>query len=613
MSQTATPTDTNGTKTGTLSIHTENIFPIIKKFLYANQEVFLRELVANAVDATQKLKTLSNVGEMQGEVGDLTIRVRIDAEAKTLTISDAGIGMTADEVEQYINQIAFSSAEEFLGKYKDAQGIIGHFGLGFYSAFMVADKVELVTKSWKDAPAVKWSNTGDTQFTLEPAERATRGTDVILHVGAEHDEFLQPWRIREILNRHGKFLPIPVEFEGEVINNVAPLWAKNPADLSEQDYKDFYNTLYPLSGEAPLFWVHLNVDYPFRLTGILYFPRLRQGVDMQKNKIQLYSNQVFITDNVEDIVPDYLALLHGVIDSPDIPLNVSRSYLQTDAAVKKISGYISKKVADKLNELFHDDRPGYEAKWENVGVFVKYGMIRDSAFADRVEKSVLVYDTDQKLYTLPEWREHIQAAQTDKDNKVVYLYANDAKAQDGYIQAATRKGYHVLLLDGILDTSFLQYMEHRVESSTWVRVDAGPLDKLVDKGVTQASLLNETEEAELKTLFEEIVKVSGGSPLTAVQFEALGEDELPVVITRPEHQRRLQDMARMGMLGNMGELPEQYNVIINTAHPAAKTLLLATGEVRTTKARHLYDLARLQQGLLTGSALTDFVRRSATM
>ena len=593
-------------KTGNLSIHTENIFPIIKKFLYSNQEVFLRELISNAQDATQKLKALASKGEYDGELGDLTIEVLLDEEAKTLTIRDYGLGMTAAEVEEYINQIAFSSAEVFLEKYKDtASQIIGHFGLGFYSAFMVAGKVEILTRSYQDAPAQRWVCEGSTSFSMQADSRERRGTDVILHINEEGAEYLKAYRIEEVLKKYCRFLPIPIRFQDQVINDSEPAWTKKPGELTEQDYKDFYQKLYPFQ-EAPLFWIHLNVDYPFTLNGILYFPRIRPNVEMQKNRIQLYSNQVFITDNVEDIVPDYLSLLQGVIDSPDIPLNVSRSYLQTDAAVRKISSHISKKVADKLSELFKDDRKAYEEKWESIGVFVKYGMIRDNTFYERVKDACLLYNTAKEFYTLAEYKDKVAPLQTDKDEQVVYLYATDAEEQHGYVAAAQKHGYDVLLLDGLLDMHLIGYLDHQLEKVQFKRVDSDTLDKLIDKGLEKASLLNEQERETLVDLYKRVL----AHPNAQVQVAPLSEAELPVRITRPEYLRRMMDMNRMGNMGM--DLGESYTLVINETHPLAKkVLLMPEGEARTALVQQSYDLALLSQGLLTGHRLTDFVERSA--
>lgn len=595
-------------KSGNLSIHTENIFPIIKKFLYSNQEVFLRELISNAQDATQKIKTLAGKGEYTGELGDLTIEVLVDEEAKTLTIRDYGLGMTAAEVEEYINQIAFSSAEVFLEKYKDtASQIIGHFGLGFYSAFMVADKVELVTQSWQDAPAQRWVCEGSTTFSMEDSTRDRRGTDIILHINDEGAEYLKAYRIEEVLKKYCRFLPIPIKFQDQIINDAEPAWTKKPGELTDQDYKDFYQKLYPFQ-EPPLFWIHLNVDYPFTLNGILYFPRIKPNVEIQKNRIQLYSNQVFITDNVEDIVPDYLSLLQGVIDSPDIPLNVSRSYLQTDAAVRKISSHISKKVADKMVDLYKTDRKAYEEKWESIGVFVKYGMIRDNNFYDRVKEACLVYNTDMQHYTIEEYKEKVAPKQTDKDGNVVFLYTTQAESQHGYIQAAQKRGYDVLLLDGILDMHLIGYLDHQLEKTEFRRVDSDTLDKLIDKGLEKTSLLNEQEEQTIADLYRAVLAHSAAQ----VQTQALSEDDLPISITRSEHLRRIIDMNQLGAMGR--DMPENYTVVINSCHPLAKkVLLLPEGEERDALVRHSYELALLTQGLLTGDRLTDFVARNVSM
>jgi molecular chaperone HtpG len=594
-------------KKGNLSIHTENIFPIIKKFLYSDQEVFLRELVSNAVDATQKLKTLASRGEFKGELGDLKIKVSIDKNAKTLTITDRGIGMTAEEVERYINQIAFSSAEEFLAKFKDSpHQIIGHFGLGFYSAFMVADKVEIYTQSYQEGAApVRWSCMGSTEFELEETIKASRGTDVVLYIGPEHDEFLKEYRIEEILKKYCRFLPIEIEFNEKIINDTNPLWRKIPSEITETEYKDFYNKLYPFS-EPPLFWVHLNVDYPFTLTGILYFPKIKPNVELQKDKIQLYANQVFITDNVSDIVPDYLNLLHGVLDSPDIPLNVSRSYLQTDSNVRKISSHISKKVADKLHELFRENRKAFEEKWASIGVFVKYGMIRDSNFYEKAKSFCLYTNIDNQHFTFEEYKEKIAEKQTNKEGEIVLLYTTDLAAQHTYIQAAQKRGYDVLRFDGIIDLHFIQYIEHRLEKCKIARVDSDTLDNLIDKGIQKISLLNEQEEKEIKELFENFIN----TPLVTVNCQALGEDVMPVTIVRPEHQRRMQDMASMGMLGD-SKLPDMYQVVLNTAHPLTKKILLnPEGPARQHLIRQTYDLARLSQNMLSGSDLTNFIEQN---
>jgi len=593
-------------KTGNLSIHTENIFPIIKKFLYSNQEVFLRELVSNAVDATQKIKTLASMGEFKSELGETKIEIVIDSEAKTLKIIDRGIGMTADEVEKYINQIAFSSAGEFLDKYKDtAANIIGHFGLGFYSAFMVASKVELITKSYQDAPAVKWTCDGSTSYNIEESDKQERGTEIILYVDDEYDEYLKNYRIEEILNKYCRFLPVVIEFEGEIINELEPIWTKHPTSLTDEDYTEFYTKLYPMS-EPPLFWIHLNVDYPFNLTGVLYFPQVRTDLDLQKNKIQLYSNQVFITDSVEEIVPEYLTLLHGVIDSPDIPLNVSRSYLQTDAAVRKISSYISKKVAEKLNNLYKDDRADFEKKWDYVGTFVKYGMIKDSTFYEQARKFCLVYNTEKKYYNLDEYLEYIRPNQTDKNDKLHIIYSDDPIGQHSYISAALKRGYDVLLFDNIIDSHFIGYIEHQLGNTDISRIDSNTIDKLIDKGVEKVSVLNEEEEKEIQNIFQTIVN----KPLVRVELQANGEDDLPVTVVKPEHQRRMMEMQKRGMMGGTG-FPEMYNVVVNTSHPLAKKMLLTSdGELRSEMAQHAYELALLSQNMLGGGEMTAFIERN---
>jgi molecular chaperone HtpG len=596
-------------KTGTLSIHSENIFPIIKKFLYSNQEVFLRELVSNAVDATTKIKTLANIGEFQGELGDLRVTVIANPEDKTLRIIDNGIGMTADEVEKYINQIAFSSAEEFLSQYKDAANIIGHFGLGFYSAFMVAERVELLTKSYKPgAEAVKWSCSGNTTFDLEPVEKETRGTEIILYLAEDATDFAQSYRVNEVLNKYCKFLPVEVYHQDKLINETHPIWKKTPTDLQEEDYKDFYRKLYPYS-EAPLFWIHLNVDYPFNLTGVLYFPKLTKDLDFQRNKIQLYANQVFITDAVEDIVPDYLTLLHGVIDSPDIPLNVSRSYLQTDANVRRISSHISKKVADKLSQLFHEDRASFEAKWDNLGVFVKYGMIRDNSFNEKARSFCLVQNTKDQFYTLDEYLAFIKVNQTNKEGRTVFLYTTDSVAQHSYIQAATKRGYDVIRLDGMIDMNWVQFIEHQLDNTTITRIDGDLIDRLIDKGIAAVSLLNEEEENTLKDIYSEAI----GSPVIKVECQPNAEDDLPLVITKPEYQRRIFDMSKSGMFG-ASAIPDLFNVVVNTSHPLAKRLvLMPAGEDRTRMAKHTYELGLLAQNMLTGDALTAFIERNVAM
>lgn len=596
------------TRTGRLSVHTENLFPIIRQFLYQNQEVFLRELVANAVDASRKLEALAAAGKLTDPVGHTHIQILLDPAARTLTIRDRGIGLTMDEADKYLNQIAFSSAEEFLNQYKDTGAqLIGHFGMGFYSAFMVAQKVEVHSLSWQPgATAVHWVNEGTTEYVLEPGTRTERGTDVVLHIDPEHEEYLQAPRIRAILEQHCRFLPVPIEFEGKVINTTQPAWTKKPTELTDEDYRNFYQELYPME-EAPLFWVHLNVDYPFTLTGILYFPKLKPGVEVRRNQIQLYSNQVYITDHVEDVVPEYLTLLQGVIDSPDIPLNVGRSALQANAHVRKIAGHIAKKVADKLRELFRDDRPAFESKWESLGLFVKYGMLRDEDFYRQAETFALVKDTQDAYHTLAEFREATAPLQTDKHGRVVHLYTTDPEGQHSYVQAATRRGYRVLVMDAFLDSPWLAHLEHKLEKTLWARVDADALDKLIDTGIAKASLYNEAEEKELK----QDVEAVASQPGVNVTLQPLGEEELPLVITRPEHLRRLQEMAQLQGSGSIPGLTDGYTVVLNTGHTFYKSLLLTPGGPdRTRRIQHLLDLARLQQGLLKGDALTSFIQKS---
>lgn len=592
-------------KTGTISINTENIFPIIKKFLYSNQEIFLRELISNAVDASQKLKTLSSLGEVSGELGELKVKISINSSEKTITIHDNGIGMTAEEIDKYINQIAFSGAQEFLTKYKDTENqIIGYFGLGFYSAFMVSKQVEIITKSYKDAPAAKWSCDGSTQFTISEADKTERGTDVILHLNDDALEYLENYRIEEILKKYCRFLPISVEFNEKTINNIAPIWQKTPASLQEEDYLKFYEELYPFQ-EKPLFWIHLNVDYPFTLTGVLYFPKIRPNVEIQKNKIQLYSNQVFITDSVEDVVPDYLALLQGVLDSPDIPLNVSRSYLQTDTNVKKISQHVSKKVADKLHELFTNDREAYTQKWESIGLFVKYGILRDNKFHERAKEFCLYQNVDKKFFTFEEYRKLIQINQTNKDGKLVVLYTTNSETQHTYIETVKNRGYDVLLFEGILDIHFVQFLEMHEENVIILRVDADTPEKLIDKGEDSISVLTDAETEELKNLFEKTLNKTEA----AIQCKPASNQDLPVMITRSEYQRRITESANMGMFSR--DLPDLYNVVINTNHPLSSKILATKDETeRKNLITYSYELALLSQGMLTGSNLTDFIRRA---
>jgi molecular chaperone HtpG len=574
---------------GKIGITTENIFPIIKKFLYSDHEIFLREIVSNAVDATQKLKTLASVGEFKGELGNYAIQVKVDKEAKTITVSDRGIGMTEEEVEKYINQIAFSSAEEFLDKYKDQPAaIIGHFGLGFYSSFMVSERVDLITKSYKDgAEAVKWSCDGSPEYTLEPAEKAERGTDIVLHVDEENQDFLEENKIKDLLKKYCKFLPVEIAFgkkkewkdgkyedtaEDDIINDTKPAWTRKPSELKDEDYTKFYRDLYPTS-EEPMFNIHLNVDYPFNLTGILYFPKIKSNIEIQKNKIQLYCNQVFVTDSVEGIVPDFLTLLHGVIDSPDIPLNVSRSYLQSDSNVKKISGHITKKVADRLQEIYKNNRPDFEQKWDNLKLFIVYGIITDEKFWERAEKFTLLKNTDNKYFSLEEYQTLIKENQTDKDKKVVYLYATDTNTQFTFIEAAKAKGYDVLLFDGQLDSHFINHLEHKQTDVRFVRVDSDVADKLIPKTDAKESKLSWAEQSNLIPVFK--------SPITAnkefytVQFEDLSETDLPVQITQSEFMRRMKEMSANGGGGMnfYGEMPDSYNLVVNTHHPLVKRII----------------------------------------
>ncbi|WP_026632215.1 molecular chaperone HtpG [Dyadobacter alkalitolerans] len=602
---------------GYLSIHTENIFPIIKKFLYSDHEIFLRELVSNAVDASQKIKKLASYGEFNGELGELKVVVKLDKEAKTITISDNGIGMTADEIKKYINQIAFSGATEFVEKYKDKgedgkgdKGIIGHFGLGFYSAYMVAENVEIITKSYKEgSEAVRWECDGSTEFELGPAEKAERGSDIILHIAADSEEFLDEHRLRGILEKYGKFLPIEIEFEEKIINNPNPIWTKNPSDLKDEDYLAFYKELYPFS-EDPLFWIHLNVDYPFNLTGVLYFPKLKNDFQGQREKIQLYSRQVFITDEVKDIVPDFLQLLHGVIDSPDIPLNVSRSYLQADGNVKKINGYITRKVADKLSEIFKNDREGFEKKFDDIGLFVKYGIISDDKFYEKAKDFCLVKNTEGKFFTFEEYREHVKGNQTDKNDTQVWLYTTDEKKQDAFIQSAKKRSYDVLTFTTIIDSHFINTLEQKLEKVNVKRVDADTLDKLVEKDVTLESILSSDDQDKVKKIFEEVA----GSKSAHVQVEAMPVDELPVVITFPEFMRRMTDMqATSGQRSMFGDMPLMYTVSLNANHPVISRVLQAENEeAQKALAKQVFDLALLSQGLLSGSDLTQFIQRTVS-
>lgn len=600
---------------GSLSIHTENIFPIIKKFLYSDHEIFLRELVSNAVDATQKLKKLSSMGEYNGELGNLTIKVSIDTKAKTLTISDKGIGLTAEEMKKYINQIAFSGATEFVEKFKDkldnSQDIIGKFGLGFYSAFMVAERVEIQSLSYQSGAApAKWSCTGTTEYSIEEGVRTERGSDIILYINEDSKEFLESFRIKGILEKYCKFLPIEIEFDGKVINNPNPLWTKSPAELKDEDYIAFYKELYPFS-EDPLFWIHLNVDYPFNLTGILYFPKVKQELELQKNKIQLYSRQVFITDEVKNVVPDFLMLMHGILDSPDIPLNVSRSYLQSDGNVKKINAHISKKVADKLGELFKADRANFESKWDSIGLFVKYGMITDDKFYDRAQDFSLVKNVENNYFTLSEYREKIAVVQEDKDNNVVWVYSSNTGAQDTYIQSAKRKGYDVLLFDTPIDAHFIGHLERKLEKSSFKRVDSDSIDKLIDKNSGVESVLTEAEKETIKGVFD---KVIANSQYT-VQVQPLSPEDLPLMIHLPEFMRRMKEMSMAGGgMAFMGNMPDSYTVVVNANHSTIAKLLKAESEAnKELIAKYLFDLGLLSQNLLKGSDLTNFIEKSIHM
>ncbi len=598
---------------GQLSIHTDNIFPIIKKFLYSDHEIFLRELVSNAVDATQKLKKLANFGEFSGELGELKVTVKVDEANKTITISDRGIGMTADEIKKYINQIAFSGAAEFVEKYKEKEdtrgNIIGNFGLGFYSAFMVAKEVEIITKSYQEgAEAVRWVCDGSTEFSIEAADKTDRGTDIILHIAEDSEEFLSKHRITEILEKYGKFLPVEIEFDEKIINNPNPIWTKQPSELKDEDYLAFYKELHPFS-EDPLFWIHLNVDYPFNLTGVLYFPKLKNDFSVKKEKIQLYSRQVFITDEVKDVVPDFLTLLHGVIDSPDIPLNVSRSYLQADGNVKKISGYITRKVADKLIEIFRNDREGFEKKFDDIGLFVKYGIISDDKFGEKAKEICLVKNIAGKHFTFEEYTSHVKETQTDKDGKVVWLYASDTQKQDAYIQSAQKRGYDVLVLDSVIDPHFINGIEYKIENTSIKRVDADTLDKLIEKEVKLESVLSKDDEEKTKKLFEETL---GGAPKLTITVEAMPTDELPVVITIPEFIRRMNDMAATsGQKSMFGDMPQMLNLAVNANHPVTQRILNASEDEQKQLIRHAYNLALLAQGMLSGSELTAFVQQAA--
>ncbi len=592
---------------GKVSVNTENIFPIIKKFLYTDNEIFLRELISNATDATNKLKVLSQRGEISGDLGELKITVTLDEKKKTLTISDTGIGMTAEEIDKYINQIAFSGAEEFVEKFKDTKedaNIIGHFGLGFYSSFMVADKVEIDSLSHiEGAEPAKWTCEGSTDFKITKGKRKKRGTDIILHINEDSKDFLTSWKINELLNKYCKFLPIPIEFDKKTINETAPLWKKNPSELKDEDYTDFYSKLYPMS-EPPLFWIHLNVDYPFNLTGILYFPKIKKEIDPNRNKIQLYSNQVYVTDNVEDIVPEYLMLLHGVIDSPDIPLNVSRSSLQADGAVKKITSHISKKVADKLAELHKADFDDYKAKWHNMSIFVKYGMLSDDKFYDRAKGICLLQNTEQTYHSIDEYISKIEPNQTDKDGNRIALYTNDSEKQHTFVESAKEKGYDVLIMDEVIDNHFIGNLEQKNEKFQLKRVDADTMSKLIDKDEKNESVLNDDETEKLKTVFETALDTE---KYTVVP-EVMGPKESFITITRSEWERRMSEMGGMGGMQMFGQLPEKYSLSVNTNHPLASKVIKTEGEQQDVLLSQAINLAKLSQNLLTGKELSDFVK-----
>lgn len=604
---------------GQIRVQTENIFPIIKKFLYSEHEIFLRELVSNAVDASQKLTTLLSLGEAKGEAGDLRIDVHLDAAAKTLTITDRGVGMSAEEVDKYINQVAFSGAEEFMQKYKDAN-IIGHFGLGFYSAFMVSDKVEIFSKSHTGAPGVYWSCDGSPEFELYEVDYDQRGTKIVLHINEESKEFLEAGRIKGILERFCKFLPVSIYFseagqekpeEEKSINNTRPLWVQKPADLTKEDYEKFYRELYPFN-ETPLFWIHLNVDYPFNLTGILYFPKIKHSYEIQKDKIQLYCNQVFVTDEVANIVPEFLMLLQGVIDSPDIPLNVSRSYLQGDPNVKKINSHITKKVADKLDEIFRNERSSLEEKWESLGLFVKYGMMTDDKFMEKANKFLVMEDTDGKFHTLEEYTNTTSALQKNKDGKQVILYTTNPVQQDAYISACKNKGYVVLKMETIVDAAFINTMESKWENVSFVRVDADIVDNLIDKQEKEESVLTKEETEQLKELF----KLDIPELHVTTEVKGLSVDSDPVIATRPEFMRRMKDMgaAGGGMTAFYAQMPDEVTLTVNGNHPIFGSLLKETDEsLKKDRVRNLADLALLSQGLLKGNDLTAFIQRSVRM
>ncbi len=622
---------------GNINVSVENIFPLIKKFLYSDHEIFLRELVSNATDATLKLKHLSNIGEAKIEYGNPVIEIRINKEDKTLHVIDQGIGMTEEEVIKYINEVAFSGAEDFISKHKDAEkeGIIGHFGLGFYSSFMVADKVEIITKSYTDAPAIRWSCDGSPEFDLGPADKTDRGTEIILHIAEDSTEFLEEHRITELLLKYNRFMPVPIKFGtreetlplpenadkdaqpekitvDNIINNPTPAWTKSPSDLKDEDYKAFYRELYPMQFEEPLFYIHLNVDYPFHLTGILFFPKLANNLNLDKDKIQLYQNQVFVTDEVKGIVPDFLMLLRGVIDSPDIPLNVSRSYLQADGAVKKISSYITKKVADKMASLINENREDYEKKWNDIKVVIEYGMISEEKFYEKSDKFTLYPTVDGKYYTFDELKDKIKDNQTDKDGKLVVLYASNVNEQDQYIQTAKDKGYEVLLLDSPIVPHLIQKLETSKENLSFVRVDADHINNLIKKEEDTVSLLSEEEKETLKKELEETID----SKAYTIELENLGREDAPFMLTQPEFMRRMKDMQQVGggMFGMMGNFPEMYNLVVNTNSPLASEILAKENkEEKSAIIKQALDLAKLSQNILKGKDLTDFIKRSFEM
>ncbi|MEI6436420.1 MAG: molecular chaperone HtpG [Bacteroidota bacterium] len=628
---------------GKINVQTENIFPIIKKFLYSEHEIFLRELISNAVDATQKLKTLAAIGKYDGDISDLTIEVTLNAKKKTISVKDKGVGMNAEEVNKYINQIAFSSAEEFIKKFKtktesEMNAIIGHFGLGFYSSFMVSEEVEILTKTYQktgDTGAVRWVCDGSPDYSMDESDKADRGTEVILHIADDSKDYLDEHTLLGILKKYCKFLPVPIRFGNEktwekvdgekdkdgndktvevekprIINNTDPIWKKKPVDLKDEDYKNFYRELYPYSFDEPLFWIHLNVDYPFNLTGILYFPKVKRNLEVQKDKIQLYCNQVFVTDSVEGIVPDFLTLLHGVLDSPDIPLNVSRSYLQSDPNVKKISNHITKKVADKLESLFKDTRPDFEAKWDDIKVFIEYGIISQPEFYDRAKKFCLLKNVDSKYFTFDEYEKYVSPAQKDKDKQLIYLYSSNQQEQYSFIESVKARGYDVLLMDGVLESHFINTLEQKLEKTRFTRVDADTVDKLIKKDDVLPSKLNEEQQKVLKEIMEKQID----DKKFTITFESMSEKESPILITQNEFMRRMKDMSALGGGGGygfMGEMPENYTLVVNSNNPIVGRLLLEPdGGKQASTIKQLFDLALLAQNMLKGKELAEFIRRS---